>query len=74
MWDLDTHSSGSAGNGVARRGEAFWSEFTASGDFSAACLAAQEVAAGSPEEFRLALDYGYENRTYFPADLCPTDP
>ncbi len=70
---IRSHPSGTAGNGFARMGEAFWKEFTASGDFSAACLAAQEVAAASPDEFQMALDYGYENRTYLPADLCPTD-
>jgi hypothetical protein len=70
---IGSHPAGSSGSGFARMGEAFRSEFTASGDFNLACFIVQEVVAASRDEFRMALDYGYENRTYTPADLCPTE-
>lgn len=68
---LDEHPPGEPGDGFAAMGKAFWQEFSASGDYNAACLAAQQYATVHPNQVLAHLEYGYGNPTYAPEGLCP---
>ncbi len=51
--------------------ESFWEAYQVSGDLREACLAAQSYALNNPEDILEPLYYGYANRTYLAADICP---
>ena len=53
--------------------ESFWEAYQISGDPGEACLAAQSYAINNPEAILEPLYYGYANRTYLAADICPLD-
>ena len=53
--------------------ENFWETYQISGDPGEACLAAQSYALNNPEGVLEPLYYGYANRTYLAADICPLD-
>jgi len=51
----------------------FREAYQISGDLGEACLAAQSYAHSNPEAVLEPLYYGYANRTYLAADICPFD-
>ena len=51
--------------------EAWWSEFSVSGDAAGACAAATAYAEANPLTFEALSDYGYANPSVTAADLCP---
>jgi hypothetical protein len=53
--------------------ERFWETYQIDGDLREACLAAQGFALNNPEDILEPLYYGYANRTYLAADICPFD-
>ncbi len=53
--------------------ERFWETCQIDGDLREACLAAQSYALNNPEDILEPLYYGYANRTYLAADICPLD-
>ena len=53
--------------------ESFWETYQIDGDLRGACLAAQSYALHNPEGILEPLYYGYANRTYLAADICPLD-
>ena len=53
--------------------ERFWETYQIEGDLKEACLAAQSYALHNPEGILEPLYYGYANRTYLAADICPFD-
>jgi uncharacterized protein YceK len=57
----------------AELAETFWEAYQISGDPGEACLAAQRYALNNPEAVVQPLYYGYANRTYLAADICPLD-
>ena len=71
---IENHPPGAYGQAFAQMGEAFWSEFMASSDFSQACEAAQIFAPVSSSDDMPPLEYGYSNPTYTAAGMCPASP
>ena len=63
--------TGSSGNGFAQIGAAFMENYRATGDARAACAQANAAAAAQPAILSLLNSYGYDNRTYTLADICP---
>ena len=53
--------------------ERFFEAYQISGDPGEACLAAQSYSLNNPEAVLDPLYYGYANRTYLAADICPLD-
>lgn len=53
--------------------ERFWETYQIEGDLKEACLAAQSYALNNPDDILEPLYYGYANRTYLAADICPFD-
>jgi hypothetical protein len=53
--------------------ERFWETYQIEGDLREACLAAQSYALFNPDGILEPLYYGYANRTYLAADICPFD-
>lgn len=65
---------GSPGRGYAEMAANFLEAYLASGDVGQACRTALAYAEAFPERVLQPLDYGYANRTYTAADLCPHGP
>ena len=62
---------GTPGHGFAQIGAAFMDNYRATNDARAACAQAISTAAGLPNVLGPLNSYGYANRTYSLADLCP---
>ena len=64
----------SAGRGFAELAAAFLEAYWATGEIRQGCAAAGTYAETYAERVLLPLDYGYANRSYTAADLCPIGP
>ncbi len=64
---------GSPHHSYAALAERFWETYKIEGDLREACLAAQSYTLNNPENILEPLYYGYANRTYLAADICPLD-
>jgi hypothetical protein len=67
------HPPSSPYHAYAEMAEGFWETFLFSGDIGEACLNAQSFALSNSDAVLLPLYYGYANRSYLAADLCPFD-
>jgi hypothetical protein len=63
--------AGTSGEGYAIIGQAFMDNYKKTRDRKKACAEALNVAATRPETLGVLNSYGYNNRTYSLADLCP---
>lgn len=62
---------GSPGYGMRLLAENYWGAFSQAQDLSAACASAQRFADQHAAEVLEPLQYGYANRIYTAADVCP---
>ncbi len=74
---MNAHPAGAVGSAYASLGESFWLEYQLARSqgnqdpLAAGCAAAQAYAITHRAEVLDPLYYGYANRSYGPADICP---
>lgn len=66
--DLETFSPE---NGFPILGDMFWREYTLNGDIDGACRMVVDYAVSYPETYDILNLFGYANRNYEAADMCP---
>lgn len=62
---------GSTAYGIRSLAEAYWEAYLETGELEAACAAARRFAQQQPADVLEPLQYGYANRSYTPAEVCP---
>jgi hypothetical protein len=67
----EAYPQGSPGAGFSALASEVWQAYQAEQDISRACQIAQAYALEHPGEVLDPLNYGYANKTYAAADLCP---
>ncbi len=65
------HPEGSPGAGFRALADEFWQAYTAQPDLARSCQIAQAYAIAHSQQTIEALNYGYANKVYAPADICP---
>ena len=67
----EANVEGNPGYGMRLLAESYWESFSEKQDLAAACASAQRFAEQHAAEVLEPLLYGYANRIYTPADVCP---